>query len=87
MILCQSCGDLITVQELQGTNADGTVSTDYCLYCYQKGVFTQDLSMSDMIEQNLTRIEGRENEFQVEVFQQELRQQLEVSLPLLKRWQ
>ena len=36
--------------ENRGTNADGSNSEDYCVYCYKKGEFTQDFTMSQMIE-------------------------------------
>ncbi len=39
---CQSCGmPLKRDPEKGGTNADGTKSSMYCSYCYQKGAFTQ----------------------------------------------
>ena len=36
--------------ENRGTNANGSSSEDYCVYCYKKGEFTQDFTMSQMIE-------------------------------------
>lgn len=81
MILCQSCGDLLMNKKMLGTNADGSKSKDYCLYCYQNGVFTQDLTVNDMIEQNLAKLEGQTN-----APLRELRYQLEHSVPALKRW-
>ena len=46
---CQSCGMPLT-DENRGTNANGSSSEDYCVYCYKKGEFTQDFTMSQMIE-------------------------------------
>ena len=40
---CQSCGMPLT-DENRGTNADGSNSEDYCVYCYKKGEFTQDFT-------------------------------------------
>lgn len=36
--------------ECMGTEADGGRSCDYCAYCYKDGKFTQDFTMSQMIE-------------------------------------
>ena len=46
---CQSCGMPLT-DENRGTNADGSHSEDYCSYCYKNGEFTQEFTMSQMIE-------------------------------------
>ena len=37
---CQSCG-MPLENSLRGTEGDGTVSHDYCIYCYKNGEFTQ----------------------------------------------
>lgn len=37
MKFCQSCGMPLTSNEVCGTNADGSLSADYCTYCYQNG--------------------------------------------------
>ena len=47
---CQSCG-MPFKRDPQGggTKADGTQSTMYCSYCYQKGQFTQpNLTVDEM---------------------------------------
>ena len=46
---CQSCGMPLTDIN-KGTNSDGSLNNEYCSYCYQKGQFTQDFNMSQMIE-------------------------------------
>lgn len=46
---CQSCGMPLS-QEHYSKNADGSVNTEYCAYCYKDGVFTSDVSMEGMIE-------------------------------------
>ena len=40
---------LIGDQE-KGTNGDGTLSADFCKYCYENGEFLQDVTMEQMIE-------------------------------------
>lgn len=47
---CQSCSMPMTNQAQYGTEADGTLSTEYCCYCRKNGVFVQDCTMEEMIE-------------------------------------
>ena len=46
---CQSCG-MPLINEILGTNADGTKNEEYCSYCYKDGAFTDDLTMEEMVE-------------------------------------
>ena len=50
MKFCQSCAMPLTDAALLGTEADGTPSPHYCKYCYDKGKFTQDMTMEEMID-------------------------------------
>ncbi|MGE5042236.1 MAG: zinc ribbon domain-containing protein [Candidatus Levyibacteriota bacterium] len=46
---CQSCGMPISVHSF-GTNASGSMNFDYCMYCFQKGGFTEpDITKQEMI--------------------------------------
>jgi len=47
---CQSCGmPLKQDPKRGGTNADGSISTIYCSYCYDKGKFLQpDVTADEM---------------------------------------
>ncbi|MGG7466825.1 zinc ribbon domain-containing protein [Chryseobacterium arthrosphaerae] len=49
---CQSCGmPLKKSPDGAGTNSDGTISTKYCEYCYEKGQFSQpDITAKEMQE-------------------------------------
>lgn len=49
---CQSCGMPLSKDEKGGgTNADGTLSTEYCSRCYAGGEFTQpDMTVDQMID-------------------------------------
>ena len=47
---CQSCGMPIETDLLLGTNTDGSKNQDYCKYCYEKGTFTFNGTMEEMIE-------------------------------------
>ena len=49
MIFCQCCGMPMQAAADFGTEADGTASTDYCVYCYKGGSFTQECTMEEMI--------------------------------------
>ena len=51
---CQCCAMPLDKPEDQGTEVDGSLSGDYCRYCYQKGAFTApDATMDDIIAFNL----------------------------------
>jgi putative zinc ribbon protein len=58
---CQSCGMPMKRDPLRGgTNADGTKSTVYCSYCFQRGRF----SMPNLtIDQMKERVKGKLNDF------------------------
>ena len=47
--ICQSCGMTMNKNE-HGTNMDGSVSEDYCKYCFNGGKFGKDETMEEMIE-------------------------------------
>lgn len=47
---CQSCGMPTINPSLQGTEADGSPSDDYCGHCYQHGSFTYETDLDNMIE-------------------------------------
>lgn len=48
--VCQSCGMPMTEDAQRGTEEDGRLSEDYCCYCRQKGRFTAQCSMEEMVE-------------------------------------
>ncbi len=52
---CQSCGmpmNLPGNEYADGTEKDGTISPDYCSYCYKDGAFVGgETTMETMIEQ------------------------------------
>ncbi|MBN2379269.1 zinc ribbon domain-containing protein [candidate division WOR-3 bacterium] len=49
--ICQSCAMPLTKPEDFGTEADGSPSKDYCIYCYADGKFTNpEMTMEQMIE-------------------------------------
>ncbi len=48
--ICQSCAMPLTSDDLLGTEVDGSISQDYCKYCYKDGQFVDDVSMEEYIE-------------------------------------
>jgi len=53
--LCQSCGSYFPEDaSLRGTNKNGSVSEDYCKYCWINGSYGKpDETMAEMIESGL----------------------------------
>ncbi|MDD1728320.1 MAG: zinc ribbon domain-containing protein [Methanospirillum sp.] len=47
--VCQSCGMPLLSQTDYGTEADGTSSSQYCHYCYQKGAYTDPNATVDQM--------------------------------------
>ena len=41
--ICQSCGMPITQREQLGTNKNGSLNQNYCMYCYKNGSFIDDV--------------------------------------------
>ena len=79
---CQSCAMPLEKPEDFGTNADMSRNEDYCHYCYEKGQFTSEGTMDEMIESCVP--------FTVEagVYQtaEEARAAMQSYFPQLKRW-
>lgn len=48
--ICQCCAMPMETDALHGTNADGSRSEDYCVYCYADGKFQFDVTMDEMVE-------------------------------------
>lgn len=80
-IFCQSCGMPIDRAELLGSEADSSKASDYCIYCYTNGQFTQpELTLQVMIKKCLPHLqEHGMNETAA-------RKLLNEHLPKLRRW-
>lgn len=80
---CQSCGMPMAGQEsLFGTNADGSKSTEYCSYCYDKGKFLATCTMDEMIEFCIPpMVENNAN-----MTAEQARSMMKQFFPTLKRW-
>ena len=78
--ICQSCSMPLGNEMDCGTNADGTISQDYCKHCYEKGAFIGYQTLEEAIADSANYAEhaGMSKEAMVEM-------QSKV-LPTLKRW-
>ena len=70
----------------RGTEADGTRSREYCIFCYQRGAFCQDLTLEGMIEHNLKFLIQWNRDNGLHLSEEEARAGLRAFLPTLKRW-
>ena len=82
---CQCCGMPLDKPEDKGTESDGSLSGDYCRYCYQDGAFTApDATMDDIIAFNLKFNAENGHPFGP---QEEAEKMMRGWFPTLKRWQ
>lgn len=82
-LYCQSCGmPMGPTDELYGTEQNGTKSTDYCSYCYEKGAFSFTGSMDEMIEICIPPMV----EANAQMTPEKAREMMRQFLPTLKRW-
>lgn len=82
---CQSCGMPLSDVN-KGTNADGSQNNDFCIYCYKEGRFTQDFSMSQMIEFCLQFTDQINKETGWNLTPVQAKEQMLQYFPQLKRW-
>lgn len=81
VLICQSCSMPIEEEEIIGTNADGSKNSDYCVYCYKDGKFTDDSSsLEEYTEYCLQFAE------QAGMTKEEMTEHCKNVLPSLKRW-
>lgn len=80
---CQSCGmPLGDAQEVYGTEKDGSLNRDYCIYCYKDGSFTGEMTMEEMIEYCIPfTMEARPG-----MTREAAKAEMESYFPRLKRW-
>lgn len=80
---CQSCGMPLTDHpELFGKEADGSLSEDYCIYCYNEGKFTFEGSMEEMIGICVPHFGAAHKE----ISETDARNMMQKYFPNLKRW-
>ncbi|WP_319578441.1 zinc ribbon domain-containing protein [uncultured Methanospirillum sp.] len=80
---CESCGMHLVSDQDAGTEKDGTPSTRYCTYCYQKGAFTEPELTKETMIQKYAAMFAAQNGMPVEKAEQMV-SQFTSTLP---RWQ
>ncbi len=79
---CQSCAAPLMRADDFGREASGVLRTDYCRYCYDKGVLTQpDITFDQMVEKVAVMMAKKRN-----MNEEVARAQTKSMLSGLKRW-
>ena len=73
-------------KEMMGTNADGSLNEDYCIYCYKDGKFTQECSMDEMIEFCAQFVDEVNKNVPEPMSKEQYKQMMYDFFPHLKRW-
>lgn len=81
--ICQSCGAPIGGEIAPGTNADGSLSEDYCCYCFTNGAFEGTVETVEEMIAECVPILVEDGTFPNEDV---ARTSLQEFLPTLKRW-
>ena len=84
-MICQSCGMPVNEEKQKGTNEDGSLSEDYCSYCYKKGKFTNNVTLDEQIEMGL-KYYPPYKKAKTEDEKEMIKQQSKAFLSTLKRW-
>lgn len=80
---CQSCGmPMGNDDKLYGTNSDGSLNKDYCIYCFKEGHFTFNGTMEEMIEICIPHMVKANSD----ISEEKARQIMREWFPTLKRW-
>ncbi len=78
---CQSCSMPLDNDQVKGTEKDGSLSNEYCKYCYENGAFTTPgMSMKEM--ETIVVSEMKKKAIPQNIIDMAVN-----SLPYLKRWQ
>lgn len=85
-LFCQSCGIPMNDPALLGTNKDGTDNHEYCIRCYKDGDFTIDITMEEIIENNMKLIDDFNKTSSQKISKAAAKAQLLNHLQRLKRW-
>jgi len=78
---CQSCTLPLDSEEVCGTNANGSKNEDYCIHCFEKGKFTLECTMNEMIEYCVPHYAAQAGEKEEDV-----RNRFKKLFPTMKRW-
>ncbi|MCX2717444.1 zinc ribbon domain-containing protein [Helicobacter sp. MIT 21-1697] len=80
-LICQSCGMPLASKEQMGLEKNGSISADYCKYCYEMGEFIHKVSLQEYIE--MCSLYGAQAGMSNEQFKAHCTK----LFPTLKRWQ
>lgn len=69
-----------------GSEADGSPSADYCVYCYKEGAFTHPGTMEQMIDHCAQFHEAMHHEDGSPFTREEAIAMMRAFFPALKRW-
>ncbi len=83
---CQSCGMDLKAPEDFGSSKDGGIHAEYCKYCMQKGSFTSERTIDEMVETNLKFLDEYNAEKGLDFTPEQARVELRKYLATLKRW-
>jgi len=84
--ICQSCGMPMAAIEHFGTNADKSMSKEYCCFCFQNGILTDNFHFEEFVEdavKGYTKPEQLDGHW---ISKDELMIKEKVKLLSLKRW-
>lgn len=76
----------MTAPEYFGTEADGSRSAEYCIYCYKEGAFAQACTMEEMIRHCAEFHEAFKHEDGRAYTREEAVAAMREFFPHLKRW-
>ena len=80
--ICQSCAMPLNSDKERGTETDGSLSDDYCIYCYRDGAFTApNLTMDEQIAKAAQFAD------QAGMTAEQATEYAKKVFPTLKRWQ
>ena len=85
-IICQSCAMPLREFDDLGAEADGGANAEYCVHCYQKGSFTHNRTIEEMVESNLRFLNEFNEQNGFHFSEDEARVTLKAHLATLKRW-
>lgn len=75
----------IDADKVKGTNNDGTLSDEYCIYCYKDGSFVADCTMKEMISESLKHMKEMFKD-DPSFNEKEVLEKMNSFFPELKRW-
>ena len=79
-IICQSCSMEMPTKDLRGSNKDGSKNEEYCVYCFENGVFTHNMTLEEVIADSVNYAE------EAGMTKEEMLAGAKEILPTLKRW-